>query len=78
MLEAAGSTQHRVHQPTVCIHSVVHLHPEAPRLALPVCFISGLRLPATFFVELGAEMSVASTTMPLLRVRLLVATDAHE
>jgi hypothetical protein len=36
-----------------------------------LCFISGSRSPEAFFVELGAEMSVASTAGPILSIKPL-------
>ena len=39
--------------------------PKYQLLPFLVCFISGSRSPSLFLVELGAEISVASTTVPV-------------
>ena len=44
---------------------------RAERLTREVCFISGSRSPVAFFVELGAAISVASTTVPFFIIRPL-------
>ena len=43
-----------------------HLIPKDDCLPFLLCFVSGLRSPLAFLVELGAAISVASTTVPCL------------
>ena len=45
--------------------------PKYQLLPFLVCFISGSRSPEAFLVELGAEISVASTAVPVRSIRPL-------
>jgi hypothetical protein len=52
--------------PPLRVRPDMQLHPEMPRVPVRVCFISGSRAWAAFFVELGAAMIVAPTASELL------------
>jgi hypothetical protein len=54
-----------VHQARLSVHADVRLHPEVPLLALLALVHLRVALAAgLFLVELGAAISVASTTVP--------------
>src|SRR5436190_223967 len=55
---------HRVDQLGLAVHPDVQLHPEIPLLTLPRLVHLRSRALASFLVELGAAMIVASTMVP--------------
>src|SRR5512134_2612734 len=65
-----------MHQATVGIHPNVRLHAEVPLMALLGLAHPGSRCLARFLVELGAAISVASTTEPRFMVRPFSASRA--
>src|SRR5262245_12342391 len=62
--------------PALQVRPHVQLPPEYQVFPFRVCFISGSRARAAFFVELGAAMIVASTIVPLLSSNRLAVSSS--
>jgi hypothetical protein len=76
VVDVGRRAHHRVHLARISIDTVASLMPKCHWLPFLVWCISGSRSPLLLLVELRAAISVASTTLPLLRSKPLVTSLA--